>query len=133
MFTTFPLASLEPLTVIMFVKRVIKGKFRNQVDNDIADQVENEDDQSESSTAMIDMKLEQNLRKRRLGTEFSSDAAVVVKPGKVYKSSVQKSIESTLGSQFESRIDDGTGSSAFNHEKIMEQYINQKMGIAEAR
>ena len=133
MFTTFPLASLEPLTVIMFVKRVIKGKFRNQVDNDIADQVENEDDQSESSTAMIDMKLEQNLRKRRLGTEFSSDAAVVVKPGKVYKSSVQKSIESTLGSQFESRIDDGTGSSAFNHEKIMEQYVNQKMGIAEAR
>lgn len=117
----------------MFVKRVIKGKFRSNLDADIVDQVEDDDDQQESSNAMIDMKLEQNLRKRRLGTEFSSDAGVVVKPGKVYKSSVQKSIESTLGSQFESRIDDGSGSSAFNHEKIMEQYINQKMGIAEPR
>ena len=117
----------------MFIKRVIKGKFRNQVNENIIDEVESENDQLESSTAMTDMKLEQNFRKRRLGTEFSSDAAVVVKPGKVHKSSVQKSIESTLGSQFESKIDDGAGSSAFNHEKIMEQYINQKMGIAEAR
>lgn len=118
----------------MFKKRVIKGKFRSELDEPVANSIDNESDESLTTSAMIQIKLEQSTRKKRFGTEFSSDAdAVVEKSEKRLKSSVQKSIEATLGSQFESRVDDGLSTSAFGHEKIMEQYINQRMGITDAR
>jgi hypothetical protein len=118
----------------MFKKRVIKGKFRPGIDEPTATGIDNESDESLTTSAMIQIKLEQSTRKKRFGNEFSSDAdAVVEKSEKRTKSSVQKSIEATLGSQFESRVDDGSSTSAFGHEKIMEQYINQRMGIADAR
>lgn len=118
----------------MFKKRVIKGNFRPALEEHTANGVDIESDESLTTSAMIQIKLEQSTRKKRLGTEFSSDAETVIeKTEKRFKSSVQKSIESTLGSQFESRVDDGLSTSAFGHEKIMEQYINQRMGIADAR
>ena len=65
----------------------------------------------------------------QISSEMEAESEKII--GRKQKSSVQKSIESTLGSQFESRVDDGASSSAFNHEKIMEKYINEKMGIVD--
>lgn len=116
----------------MFKKRIIKGKFRPELHEPVANSIDNESDESLTKSAMLQIKLEQSTRRKRLGTEFSSDAdAVVEKLEKRMKSSVQKSIEATLGSQFESRSDD-LSTSAFGHEKIMEQYINERMGIVDA-
>ena len=107
------------------------------MDSDVDDlTVENTDadESSSSGNAVMEMKLEQKMRKKKLGNEFSSDSSAVIdKSERKFKSSVQRSIESTLGSQFESRVEDGTTSSSQSHEKIMELYINQKMGIKEAR
>lgn len=113
----------------MFKKRVIKGKFRLETDSDAPGSTQDD----EPGTAVMEMKLEQSMRKKKLGSEFSSDGSVVMeKSGVKSKSSVQKSIEATLGSQFESRVEDGL-SSTLAHEKIMEQYVNQKMGIQAVR
>lgn len=119
----------------MFKKRVIKGKFRSDiVDQPIVEGSYDEDGSSLCGRAVMEMKLEQSLRRKKLGNEYSSEAGgVIEKSERKFKSSVQRSIESTLGSQFESRVEDGLSSSTLAHEKIMEQYINQKMGIQDAR
>lgn len=119
----------------MFKRRLIKGKFRCDTDGeDLNEGNTDEDGSALCGKAVLEMKLEQSLRKKRLGNEYSSEGGgVIEKSERKFKSSVQKSIESTLGSQFESRIEDGLSASTLAHEKIMEQYINQKMGIQDAR
>ena len=119
----------------MFKRRLIKGKFRSDTDEkDLIEGNTDEDGSALCGKAVFVMKLEQSLRKKRLGNEYSSEVGgVIEKSERQFKSSVQRSIESTLGSQFESRVEDGLSSSSLAHEKIMEQYINQKMGIQDAR
>ena len=117
----------------MFKKRVMKGKFRPETDvGDVADESLDADDASSSGNSLTEMKLEQQMRRKKLGNEFSSDSSAVMdRSERKFKCSVQRSIESTLGSQFESRLEDGLSSTSQSHEKIMEQYINSKMGIKE--
>lgn len=112
----------------MFRKRsLLKRSGLQYTDN----YLDHEESENESSTTVMEIKMEQKLRIKKLGLEVSSEMEAESEKfiGRKQKSSVQKSIESTLGSQFESRVEDGSSSSGFNHEKIMEKYINEKMGI----
>jgi hypothetical protein len=119
----------------MFKKRTIKGNLRSK--SEILEEEHDHDLEEEASrlAAVMEMKLEQSMRKKKFGTEFSSEnnGAVNNQNGKKMKSSVTQSIESTLGQLFDSRVDEGLPSSTSAHDKIMEQYIQQQMGIQEIR
>ena len=105
---------------------------------------EEEDEDEEPSSSLLntvhDIKLGQKLRQKKIGAEFTSDGPATgteskskhaVKKEGASSSSSSSSSSTMLGNtQFESRIDTGlSGANPIAHEKIMEQYIKEKMGV----
>ena len=113
----------------MFVKkRPINRKLRRSDNNDS----NSDSDSNEVSVdfgAIADLKMEQNARKKVRGV-VSSTFQIDENSKADVKSNPKKSIESMIGSQFSSHIDNGL--SATKHEQLMEKYVQEKLGVADS-
>ena len=119
----------------MFKKRAPKGNIRKVEDDEDfkAGSISNSDG-NDSEAELADNNIIANVRAKQLQRkkvkyEFSDlndhDVINVVKGNKISETS--KSIQTMMGNQFSVKNEE---SNKFNaHEKIMENYINQKLGI----
>lgn len=106
-------------------KRPINQNLRKSDDNDSS----SDSDSNETTVdfgAIADLKMEQNARKKVRGV-ISSNLQIDEKSRIDLKSNPKRSIESMIGSQFSSHIDNGL--SATKHEQLMEKYVQEKLGV----
>ena len=114
------------LTIFMFKKREAKGHIRKTEDSDDDDDNVKEDNVKEDIIG--DVKARQ-LQRKKIKYDFSEIPTIDSSKTKTHKpSEASKSIQAMMGSQFAIKLED---SNKFNaHEKIMEKYINEKLGLA---
>jgi hypothetical protein len=110
----------------MFKKRTQKGNIRRETPK-----VDDEDDTEEiDMQALKDLKAEQNLKKKlRPGQSLESlveDEKQTSATGTKRKRG-HETIAQSMASQFSATVDNGL--SVTSHEKIMEKYIEDKLGI----
>lgn len=111
---------------------------RKRVEENDDDDVEDAEQSSSLLNTVHDIKLGQKLRQKKLGAEFTSDGPATGtgtdnKSKPALNKKVASSSSTMLGNtQFESRVDTGlSGANPIAHEKIMEQYIKDKMGVSD--
>ena len=109
----------------MFKKRCSKGNIRKREENTS----ENEGDDETNLDMLQYLKAEQELRKKLKGQSLVELVDENPKATKQTKQTARHSIEDMMGSQFALRTDDAHN--FHSHEKIMEQYINEKLGLVE--
>lgn len=110
----------------MFKKREVKGQLRKAKEDDSED----EDATENAIDGVIgDIKARQ-LHRKKVKYDFSEIPDADSGATKAHKpSEASKSIQAMMGSQFSVKVED---SGKFNaHEKIMEKYINEKLGLIE--
>jgi hypothetical protein len=112
---------------VNFKKRAPKGGSvaRRKADPDSGD-----DEDEVCKTALSDVKLQQSVRQRKHGATVDA----LGKPTTTGSSSSSdgmgtKTIESVMGTQYTSQIDYGVQASV-PHKKLMDQYIEEKLGAA---
>jgi len=125
-----------------FKKRTVPtaAKIRRNTDGGSGGGGDDDDDDGNNAADINLIKLGQQLKREKIkkGTEFSNGTVDVGKPkasaAAATGSSGSSSSATMLGSTaFESRIDTGLpGAPAIAHEKIMQQYIEEKLNKASA-
>lgn len=113
---------------IVFKKRSSKStNVRKRALND--DELEVGDEISAES--LQDIKLQQTVRARKTGSslEALSKPAVTVKEKPVANDDRGKTIESVMGTQYTTQMDYGIGSNNIPHKKLMDQYIEENLGL----
>lgn len=108
----------------MFKKREVKGQLRKTRDEAEDEKI---DDDEKVEDIIVDIKNRQ-LQRKKVKYDFSEIPDADSGTSKVHKpSEMSKSIQAMMGSQFAVKVED---SNKFNaHEKIMEKYINEKLGL----
>lgn len=133
------LAEEKQATIPIIRRRVhaAKGNLRKRTDrqhtNDGNDVAESKNENGESSDDELgidrqklgDLKLVHSFKVHKPGI---SAEALARGEGKDKKSGSIKDLKSTFASQFNSRMDHGLQSTV-PHENIMEDFINQKLGL----
>jgi hypothetical protein len=112
---------------VVFKKRgSVAGKIRRKADND------DEDDEQEINTErLLDIKLQQTVRQRKSGASVESLHKLSGSTGKGSGSTGEGgTIESAMGTQYTVQIDNGLQANAIPHKKLMEQFIDEKLGLA---
>lgn len=139
---------------VVFKKRSIKGQIRGALsssasmttaiinicneskgrDGDNRTNQEDDDDKGIDNRSLKDIKLEQQLRRRQIGVDAesivkaSAALAMAAKIKPATKDAV--GIGSAMGTQFSSRGETIGPSSSINpHEKIMQSYVDEKLGL----
>ena len=109
----------------MFKKRDIKRE-------NIRKSGESSDDEEEFNRDMMNaLKVERELKKARTGISMSNASISEILKSKEGSTSVPKNIESMMKSQYTVTTDDGM-KSAVQHEKILEDYLKQRLGVPDA-
>ena len=112
----------------MFKKREAKGHLRKAKDEDSDADADNvHDDTVEDIIGNVKAR---QLQRKKVKYDFSEIPTIDSSKTKAHKQSeASKSIQAMMGSQFAIKLED---SNKFNaHEKIMEKYINEKLGLVE--
>ena len=105
----------------MFKKR--NGTNKNNIRKRSVDENENDDNDMEQ---IIDIKLQQSLRNKCSGTSLED---LKIKSSSSSKSSkLDITVETVLGAQF-SVQSDSVHQTGVSHDKIMEKYIEEKLGL----
>jgi hypothetical protein len=102
-------------------KRATKGNTKQRLS-------ESSDEDYVDMTALQDIKFEQKLRTKKAGASLNllSKSASLKNSSSDHVATSAKSIESALGSQFS--IEASYGAQTTVHEKIMNQFIDEKLG-----
>ena len=127
------LANKPAVAVVAFKKRSQKIKNLKGDASLSSESKKDDEDVGVDTRSLADIKLEQEMRKRRVGT----DAELVGAQGGGSKghtesskaaSSNRSSIEAMMGSQFATQV--GTGiTGQMSHDNIMEQYVEKALGL----
>ena len=83
-----------------------------------------------SSETLQDIKLQQTVRARKSGSSLEALSKAAVSKEKTSVSDEGgKTIESVMGTQYTTQMDYGIQSNNIPHKKLMEQYIEEKLGL----
>lgn len=100
-------------------------------------EAETEEEEDLALAKLHEVKHLQDSRTRKNGISAEelahsqqSSSSSSLKEGLHNNKMTEKTVETMLGSQFSSRMDHGLGTT-IPHEKIMEAYINEKLGLLE--
>lgn len=85
-----------------------------------------------SSETLQDIKLQQTVRARKAGSslEALSKPAVATATKVSVSDESGKTIESVMGTQYTTQMDYGISANNIPHKKLMDQYIENKLGLA---
>jgi hypothetical protein len=110
----------------MFRRRVIKNgqNLRKDPSNTLNESVDGENDVN--LTVLQELKAKQQIRKR-FRYEFSESPFNDELSEKPRKLETAPSIENMMSSQFAARPEDVSNSNSRVHEKLMENYVNEKL------
>ena len=125
---------------VFFKKRIPKGQLRGTMAvvatsltaNESKDQVVEDDVDEIATQIFLDKKMEQKLRQRQSG--LLADAETLSKPVRAKgapSSGDSKGGLRSIGAQFSSQSEGASGTSggAIAHQRIMEQYVEDKLGV----
>lgn len=119
----------EVAPTIIFKKRTAKASSSRKRD-DVGE--DKEEEEEISKTSLSDIKLQQTFRAKKSGS--SIDSLSKKSTGTVANSESNqnetRTIESVMGTQYSSQMDYGIQSNNIPHKKIMDQFIEDKLGIA---
>ncbi len=116
-----------PILGVMFKKRAGKG---NGNIRRVESAEKNEPEDIVDLNAVTELKLEQSQRKRNRGYVIDGIELELRKKTDYQKDGDKpaRTIESMIGNQFSVRADNGLNG-GMDHEKIMEKYVKDKLGI----
>lgn len=119
----------EELPVVSFKKRAVKGNTTRRRETDSNDALE----EDISADTLRDIKLQQTFRARKSGSSMDSLAkksSTVSSTGEA-NANETRTIESVMGTQYSSQMDYGIQSNNIPHKKLMDQFIEDKLGLTQ--
>ncbi len=106
--------------VVTFKKRTAsKGNLRKKSDDG--------DEEEIDLTNLNDIKLQQNMRVRNTGTDINNLVKKKIDTPAIIEG---KTLETVMGSQF-SLQSENSHQGAIPHDKMMEKYVEEKLGLAD--
>lgn len=118
----------EDVPIVSFKKRAPKSNSTRKKEDD-----ENPEEDISAET-LRDIKLQQMFRAKKSGSSIdnlSKKASCGLIDGSTDLSET-RTIESVMGTQYSSQMDYGIQSNNIPHKKLMDQYIEDKLGISKA-
>mmetsp|Transcript_31959 Transcript_31959/g.46022 ORF Transcript_31959/g.46022 Transcript_31959/m.46022 type:complete len:338 (+) Transcript_31959:3-1016(+) len=121
------MTSSNPVNTVPFRKK--KGKDSSQRSRKVDSTGSDDSGEDIKQDDLELIKLQQILRgKNKKYFSVTSNQTNLGQSGNAAKSS---NLQSTLGAQFSVQVDDGYGATgSINHEKLMHQYIDEKLGVS---
>lgn len=119
----------EAAPAVIFKKRAARANSSRKRD---AVEDEQQEEEEISTTTLSDIKLQQTFRAKKSGSSIDSlskKATSTVANGETSMSET-RTIESVMGTQYSSQMDYGIQSNNIPHKKIMDQFIEDKLGLA---
>ena len=114
-------------TAIAFKKRSLKGNIRKREDDDVDNRVKEDESVEEIDKSRLQTVSEQQSeRKRKYGIDPTTTERKVTVSSSM---KILKPVESMIEAQFSKTIDNGVQINHNPHEKIMEAFIVEKLGI----
>ena len=122
---------------VLFKKKTIKGNIRKKENQETIDNnsnsnkevIDNDNNDEIDKRLLEDIKLQQTMRNRKSGSSLNSLLSNKTKNETNMVESI-KTIESVMGTQYTSQIDYGIENNSIPHKKLMDEYINNKLGIS---
>jgi hypothetical protein len=113
----------------IFKKKNVKSSISKPLSTEITEAVKDHEDGIDKEKKPIEQLPKTVFKSRECGISFSNEAPIEVnKKEKVKEKTII--VASALKSNFSSQIDYGIGMN-IQHEKIMENYVNAKLGIVQ--